>query len=99
MVRHLSRPRRPFWGPLADILDFAGVKRVPPSLLGWYSLCLHTHEYFDIVEENQVPQGYQDISSNGQKFESPKKSNFCTVELLSSNSFQFIWKFVLNEEE
>ena len=23
-VRHLSRPRRPFWGPLAAILDFAG---------------------------------------------------------------------------
>ena len=22
--RHLSRPRQPFWGPLADILDFAG---------------------------------------------------------------------------
>ena len=22
--RHLSRPRRPFWGPLAAILDFAG---------------------------------------------------------------------------
>ena len=23
--RHLSRPRRPFWGPLAAILGFAGV--------------------------------------------------------------------------
>ena len=38
-VRHLSRPRRPFWGPLAAILDFAGVaggEQVPSSLLGWY---------------------------------------------------------------
>ena len=34
--RHLSRPRRPFWGPLAVILDFAGGERVPPAPLGWY---------------------------------------------------------------
>ena len=35
----LSRSRRPFWGPLAAILDFAGVaggQRAPPSPLGWY---------------------------------------------------------------
>ena len=29
----------------------------------------------------------QDISSSGQKFELPKKSNFCPVELLSSIFF------------
>ena len=37
--RHLSRPHRPFWGPLAIILDFAGVavfgvaggEQVPPG--------------------------------------------------------------------
>ena len=37
--RHLFRPRLPFWGPLAAILDFAGVaggERVPPAPLGWY---------------------------------------------------------------
>ena len=31
--RHLSRPRQPFWGPQAAILDFAGVsggERVSP---------------------------------------------------------------------
>ena len=41
--RHLSRPRLPFWGPLAAILDFeggAGGERVPPSPLGWYSQAL-----------------------------------------------------------
>ena len=35
----LSRPSRPFWGPLSAILDLAGVagsERVPPALLGWY---------------------------------------------------------------
>ena len=39
MGRHLSRPRRQFWGPLLAILDFAGItggERLPPSLLGWY---------------------------------------------------------------
>ena len=39
MGRHLSSPRRPFWGPLVAILGFAGVaggERVPPSSLGWY---------------------------------------------------------------
>ena len=38
--KHLSRPRPPFWGPLAAILDFAGVaggKQVLPAPLGWYS--------------------------------------------------------------
>ena len=37
--RHLSRPPLPFWGPLAAILDFAGIaggQRAPPSPLGWY---------------------------------------------------------------
>ena len=34
--RHLSRPFRPFWGPLAAILDCTGGERVPPSPLGWY---------------------------------------------------------------
>ena len=34
----LSRPRRPFWGPLVANLDFAGGEQVPPSLLGWYSV-------------------------------------------------------------
>ena len=33
---HLSRPRRPFWGPLVAILDFAGGERVSPLLLGRY---------------------------------------------------------------
>ena len=35
----LSRPRGPFWGPLAAILDLAGVaggEQAPPSPLGWY---------------------------------------------------------------
>ena len=34
-----TRPPQPFCGPLAVILDFAGVarsERVPPSPLGWY---------------------------------------------------------------
>ena len=34
--KNLSRPRRPFWGPLEAIFDFAGGERVPPSPLGWY---------------------------------------------------------------
>ena len=34
--KHFSRPRRPFWGPLAAILDVAGGERVPPAPLGWY---------------------------------------------------------------
>ena len=35
----LERPKKPFWGPLAAILDFAGIaggERAPPSPLGWY---------------------------------------------------------------
>ena len=34
-----GRPHRPFWCPLAAILDFAGVaggERVTPAPLGWY---------------------------------------------------------------
>ena len=31
-----SRPRRPFWGPLLAILDFAGGERVPLAPLDWY---------------------------------------------------------------
>ena len=31
-------PCRPFWGPLAAILDFTGGERVPPAPLGWYSV-------------------------------------------------------------
>ena len=38
--RHLSRHRRPFWGPLAAILDFAGSEQVPPSPLGLYCLLM-----------------------------------------------------------
>ena len=40
--RHLSRPCRPFWGPLTAILDFAGVEQVPP-LQDWY---LNSTSYF-----------------------------------------------------
>ena len=36
MGRYLSKTRRPFWGPLAAIFDFAGGEHVPPSPLGWY---------------------------------------------------------------
>ena len=34
--RPLSRPHRPFWGPLEAILDFAGGERMAPAPLGWY---------------------------------------------------------------
>ena len=36
--RDLSRPRRPFWGPIVVILDLAGGDRVPLPPLGWYFL-------------------------------------------------------------
>ena len=39
---------------------------------------------------DELLAGDQDISSSGQKFELPKKSNFCPVELLSSIFFQFM---------
>ena len=34
--KHPSRHRRPFWGLLVAILDFAGGERMPPAPLGWY---------------------------------------------------------------
>ena len=46
------------------------------------------------VEENK---GVQDISSSGHKFESPKKSNFCPVELLSSNFCKLFFQFILKQ--
>ena len=39
---HLSRPHRPFWGPLAAIFDFAGGEQVPSAPLGWYFLFVVT---------------------------------------------------------
>ena len=60
--KHLSRPRRLFWDPLAAILDFAGVaggERASPSPLGWYYKigCLGTGKYicfelYDVLQYN-----------------------------------------------
>ena len=55
--RHLSRPRWPFWGPLAAILDFVGGELTPPSPLGWYSYlfsntCFLINVTLDILPNN-----------------------------------------------
>ena len=39
ILRHLSRPHRPFWGPLTAILGFEGGacgEGVPPAPIGWF---------------------------------------------------------------
>ena len=55
MARHLSKPRWPFWGPLAAFLDFAGGEQVPPAPLGWYLITLLGYHLFKINDFQCLP--------------------------------------------
>ena len=54
-VKFVVRPRRPFWGPLVAILDFADVasgERLPPALLGWYFV--HILSDFNALKKESI---------------------------------------------
>ena len=72
------------WNPRVKRINFCIKKsKIDETLDFWNEKSVFPQQFCN----KYSPFRDQDISSSGQKFELPKKSNFCPVELLSSNFF------------